>query len=936
MADTTLTRDPRVDSLLPPDGYDPRALGAKCGQCPLGPEGCMRGKEAWRPTPMEHHQDDQAVVVLETPSAEAKLHGRPLAGRAGTEWNFALGQNGLRRPDLSSTYAVACKLPGQAAGAQSRFDKALDRINKRRKAKGKEPHAHPVDCCRPRLRHEVGDYTNIIAAGSVAVKALTGLDRSIQKVRGDLINVTQDWERKDDGERKVFAVMSPDFVAFVPKWRPILEADIGKAFRWYRDELRWVDPEILWRPTPEQLEQWLDETEDAPYDSYDVETNRAGGPTEKKLYSLAIATPDLDAQGRVARPEQGRPIAVRSRAVGLTFELFNGGRHYSPEDESRIKDILVRKYFLNPKRIKVGHNAGFFDRMVIEDHFGCTPAPLWDTLFPTRFRAPDLPKGLKLIGSVLTDVGRWESTDTGESAATGSKSDEDLLLYNCFDSSVNARITAPLIDAAQEAGAFNPLPESLRPPGWANRRWDLWTVDHATQDMCCEMHKAGIWVDQKKRLELEVRFEASVRSRLKNLKKLVGPDFNPNSGPQVRRLFYEDWKLECPPRMESRDFLTETGEKGTGDKVIRGHLASGILNKAQAAVMHEIRLYRRESTKILGTVLRPMNLRSLDPIKGLVYEDGRVRSTWNAHTTAVARLSSSGPNLQNIGNRKGQGPLKGIFAAPPGRIFIGADLDQAHLKIVANYWQIPILQEAFHEGKDPHNTLAYAIFGARFKHADGWGPDGFSLYHKPRGGSALAMRNVMKTFRYASIYKASPDTVWQVLTSTETDDGKMPYLFMEPREVRVFHSKWLKAEPEWADAWAAMVRLYDAQGYMVDPVFGRRSGGLSDGKEQEVVNNPVLTAEGACMRVAEQRIIHAFPYTGDGRGLIHQCHDSVGVEVDLPPGLDPMWRPIKGEPLPGKIEEMRRYVEWAMTVNVPGWDIPITAEADVGRSLKDV
>lgn len=1220
--------------------YDPRAQGARCDVCPLGPEGCLRGKEAWRPVRMEHHAGAKALVVLESPDSTAKQHSRPLAGQDGTEWNHALAMVGRHRTHLSSTYTIACKLPGVDAGAQSRFDKALDRINKNRKLKGKDPHPHPRDCCRPRLLAEASAYRDIVAAGKEAVQALTRSALSIQKTRGGPMWVDEDWRHVSEGVRRVFPTMNPGYVAYAPEWRPVLHADLGKAFRWFEGKLRWKDPDILWRPTPDQLEKWLDDTQGVPFDSYDVETDGIIA-TECGLRTLSIATPDLDAEGRVARPDQGRPIATNSQAVGITFMYTNGAPYYSPEDEARIKDILIRKYFCNPSRLKVGHNAGFFDRLVIEHHFGVTPAPLWDTLFPTRFRAPDLPKSLKVVGSVLTDVERWENSEKGESHAVGSAGDDALLHYNCIDSTVNARIVTPLVDAAAAVGAFNPLPEELRPPGWENRRWDLWTVDHAAQDMCCEMHKAGIWIDQKKRLELEVHFEREAAGLLKNIQKLAGTDFNPNSGPQVRDLFYKDWKLECPPRMEARDFYTETGHPGTGDAVIRGHLSSGLLNEGQKELMMQLRLYRRVRTKILGTVLYPMRLRAHDPKKGLVFEDGRVRSTWNAHTTAVGRLSSSNPNCydaetevltprgwvrfpelresdtvaqwdngavsfvaptgrirgdadrfvslqsnsmnlqvtanhrclvetrrgrrrydvpagefpsdrrqyhagkhyggrlsgtglsgwfvklviatqadgayrdngairfglkkprkidrmklilrslcadftmydcakgvtefylkssaltdrvraalseskcfdpawvtnldpdalavfgdevffwdgcwtrknhyaskhkvnadcvqtalvlngqranvrryvspagsvswqvdrvardyslttnveksevaggeffcvsvpssyllvrrggkvvvsgncQNIGNRKGQGPLKGIFSAPPGRIFIGADLDQAHLKIVANYWKIPVLMEAFLEGKDPHNTLAYAIFGAKFKHASGWGPDGFSLYRKPVSGDALAMRNVMKTFRYASIYWASPDTVWQVLTATENDDGTLPYLFMEPRQVRVFQDRWLKAEPEWYTAWQDMLRLYDAQGYMESVIFKRRSGGLSDGKKNEIVNNPVLSTESDAMRIAEQRIIHRYPYTGDGRGLIHQCHDSVGLEIDLPPGLDPLWRPTKGEPLPREIEEAKRYVEWAMTVHVPGWEIPITAEADVGRTLKDV
>ena len=117
--------------------------------------------------------------------------------------------------------------------------------------------------------------------------------------------------------------------------------------------------------------------------------------------------------------------------------------------------------------------------------------------------------------------------------------------------------------------------------------------------------------------------------------------------------------------MDARDFYTESGLPGSGDVVLRGHLASGLLNPLQEEFIRELRLYRREKNKILGTVLSRMQPPSQHK-KGLVWPDGRVRSNWNAHVTSVGRLSSSGPNLQNIGNRKGQGDSRPSSLHPLG------------------------------------------------------------------------------------------------------------------------------------------------------------------------------------------------------------------------------------------------------------------------------
>ena len=125
---------------------------------------------------------------------------------------------------------------------------------------------------------------------------------------------------------------------------------------------------------------------------------------------------------------------------------------------------------------------------------------------------------------------------------------------------------------------------------------------------------------------------------------------------------------------------------------------------------------------------------------------------------------------------------------------------------------------------------------------------------------------------------------------------------------------------------------------MEEPVFGRRSGPLADGKKNEVVNFPILAAESSIMRLAEQAIIGEFPFNfaGQGTGMIHQCHDSIAVEIPLPDSLPPDWKPVEGESLPAELEEARRRVEECMTVTIPGWDVKMTAEAEVGRSLKDI
>lgn len=98
----------------------------------------------------------------------------------------------------------------------------------------------------------------------------------------------------------------------------------------------------------------------------------------------------------------------------------------------------------------------------------CPIEPVLDTLFLSRHWKPELPKGLKTVGTVLTDIGHWEATEGGESGAV-TENDRDRLLYNTRgDTVVNARITQPLVQYASERGYFQTirLGERIKSPAW--------------------------------------------------------------------------------------------------------------------------------------------------------------------------------------------------------------------------------------------------------------------------------------------------------------------------------------------------------------------------------------------------------------------------------------------------------------------------------------
>ncbi len=101
----------------------------------------------------------------------------------------------------------------------------------------------------------------------------------------------------------------------------------------------------------------------------------------------------------------------------------------------------------------------------------------------------------------------------------------------------------------------------------------------------------------------------------------------------------------------------------------------------------------------------------LDPMPRLADAHGRLHTRFNQLATATGRLSSSGPNLQNIPIRGPQGArMRACFVASPGKLLVGADYSQVELRVLAHFSQDPALLDAFHHDQDIHTRTAALLF----------------------------------------------------------------------------------------------------------------------------------------------------------------------------------------------------------------------------------
>jgi uracil-DNA glycosylase family 4 len=803
--------------------YDPRAHGALCDRCPLNGQDFVPPEESTM-SPMERMNQPAIAIVGDCPSKVEAAQGRMFAGPAGTEMDKALRMAGIKRSQAHITNVILCNPPGKD------FKTFLQKLSKYNRTKpANEPAIpSPIECCAPRLEGELDNFTNFITMGKIANQAVTGSPASIMSVRGALIDLE---ETERTRQRRVMPTLPPGLLLHQMKYAHVFRNDIAKAGRFFRHEAKFEPPKILWHPKAAALREFLYR----PGETYafDLETDGIDNLTTK-IRCIGIGN--------------GKEVAL----VGL---LGKDGfsKFYSREDEAEVIQVL-RDYFHDETIPKIAHNGINFDAVVLYNQLGVRPKNIIDTMLAHKSVESELPHSLAYVASIYTDVTSWKSDRENQKLATHAESDEALHIYCATDVAVTHKV-------------FPKLVETVKLRGQA----EVCNLDHKIQQVCAEMHMAGMYVDQKARLDIEIKLLKRRQDLLTGIRERLGNDrFNPNSTDQMRDLLFGKWKLTPP--LEEEDRFTSSGDPSTADLILRSLLTEELPDD-QREIIKRIRYYRKV-IKVLGTYvtkLRPSNVRVEDDL-GWDDEDedwidretrkkyglektgivnpltGRMYPGYSVGTPVTGRLSSSKPlNAQNFPKT-----LRKMVTAAPGHVLVGADMDQLELRIAAARWNVDLYLRAFVEGKDPHSMTAYAVFGDEFCKAAGVDPACFSGPGKLVGtaydtsgkfkgeGEAVKLRNLSKAVQYASQYMAKVETVHKLIQKTEVEnkDGTtdLPYAKLPLRQVREMHSNWLKGAPEFEAGWEMEINTYRRLGYLAEPITGRRRDFLDGEAPNEIVN----------------------------------------------------------------------------------------------------
>lgn len=367
--------------------------------------------------------------------------------------------------------------------------------------------------------------------------------------------------------------------------------------------------------------------------------------------------------------------------VGIAISWDTGAARYIPtplSDGTSTEDVaeILRPAFATDA-LKIGQNLKY-DMMTLARHGIHVEGPLFDTMVAHYLIAPEEPHGLDILALKYLKYRMVPITDligTGKNQLSMRDiSIDQVCPYSCEDADISLQLADILMLELENEGLLK-IAEEIEMP---------------LIRVLADMELAGIRIDPEMLRRTSEELDTQIQILEKEIYMLADEQFNIASTQQLCEILFE--KLEL--RVISK---TSKGAPSTKESVLE-----------QLATEHPLPgliLDWRKLTKLKSTYV--------DSLGELVHpETGRVHTSFNQTVAATGRLSSSGPNLQNIPVRTDTGrEIRRAFVAESGKKLLAADYVQIELRILASMSGDESLQEDFLKGKDIHTQTAAKLFG---------------------------------------------------------------------------------------------------------------------------------------------------------------------------------------------------------------------------------
>ncbi len=610
-------------------------------------------------------QPSKILLIGEAPGKEEDETGKPFVGRSGQELTKMLNEAQILRTECRVTNVCKYRPP--------RNDISLWwELHDKGKKKGE------LKLCDPRVEEGLAELRDeiartqpnvIVPLGNLPLWACTG-NTGITKWRSSLLH-PQDSLGCSEGV-KVIPTLHPAAILRKWDWRYLAVHDLRRAKRWsevagFPEITRHFQLAPSFSEVVSRLEWLLAKCDEGPtLLAFDIETWK-----RRYISCLGLAWSKEDA---ICIPF----LDLNKPAESVSF--------FSLEEETHIV-LLLRKLATHPNCQGVGQNWQY-DARYIGKNWGFELNLFLDCMLEHHTQFPGLPKSLDFQSALYRDIHIYWKDDGKEQ---GGGSSTQWWSYNCEDCVATYEVAEVLLASrnmrplrATSYGTPNEIQQRLnRPMLYASMR--------------------GVRKDHEYARRVAFMIQEDMASTQGWINRVLGFEFNPNSNPQLQKLFYEDLKQ---PKILNRKTGRPTCDDEALDKIAE---RTFVLRPLCQAINHF-----RSLRNCLSVALQPTD------------SDGRLRCAYNLGGTETFRFSSSqdpfgfGGNLQNItsGERADKDfplpNLRKMFLPDEGYVIGEFDLPQADARVVA--WEAgdEDLIELF---SDPtrhlHMENAEVIFGKR-------------------------------------------------------------------------------------------------------------------------------------------------------------------------------------------------------------------------------
>jgi DNA polymerase I len=397
-------------------------------------------------------------------------------------------------------------------------------------------------------------------------------------------------------------------------------------------------------------------------------------PLLKKSPEKSKSTPSAETlfetpfDSSILTPEEAtKRISEHTGEIAIAFEVVEEKMHrycvaLNRQDSFVVHSTQMGSWATDAKVSKIAHDA----KSVARNY------PLTSISFDTNLAAYLLNPGTRSLD--FTDIiERWgDGTQIDQGSPEAALHSRARLLFTLRDS-----LSKELKERELES-LFNELEMPI-------------------SELLATMESRGIAVDRKKLESLAVFFEKESAVQTKIAHEAVGHEFNLASPKQLQVVLFDELKLPKTKKIK-------TGYTTDADAL------NWLFEKSKHPVLAA--MLRVRETKKLGAT-----------VEGLLAETtkaNRIHTHFAQTVAATGRLSSVGPNLQNIPVRTEEGrQIRECFVAGSGyESLLTADYSQIEMRIMAHLSNDAALLKAFESGEDLHASVAGLVFGVKPSEVD--------------------------------------------------------------------------------------------------------------------------------------------------------------------------------------------------------------------------